>query len=260
MIQLGWRGAARHRPRRPTSASSAEIRSLEHASRRSTIARAPDNRDVADEREIVARSRMVAEQLRARGISDPRVLDAMARVPRHLFVRPRSTARSLRGSSDRDRLRPDDLPALHRRLHRSRRCGWSRTIASSRSGPDRDTRPRCSPRWWRRSYSLEIVEPLAARAAGSLDALDYRNVHVRVSDGTTGWPEHAPYDRIVGAAAPEADAARRWWRSSPTAGSSRCPIGVANQELRVCRRDGDRLATARERPRQVRADGEDEPQ
>jgi protein-L-isoaspartate(D-aspartate) O-methyltransferase len=56
----------------------------------------------------------------------------------------------------------------------------------------------------RRVYSLEVVEPLAADAAARLKALGYGNVEVRHGDGHHGWPEHAPYDKImVTAATPE---------------------------------------------------------
>ena len=49
----------------------------------------------------------------------------------------------------------------------------------------------------RQVYSVEIVEPLAARAARDLAELGYANVTVRAGDGYAGWPEHAPFDRII---------------------------------------------------------------
>lgn len=56
----------------------------------------------------------------------------------------------------------------------------------------------------RRVYSVEVVDALAESAAARLDALHYRNVDVRGGDGSMGWSEHAPYDRImVTAAGPE---------------------------------------------------------
>lgn len=51
-------------------------------------------------------------------------------------------------------------------------------------------------------YSIEIVPELGERAARRLRALGYANVHVRVGDGYAGWPEHAPFDRIIVTAAP----------------------------------------------------------
>lgn len=51
-------------------------------------------------------------------------------------------------------------------------------------------------------YSIEIVEPLAERAAADLERLGYDSVHVRAGDGYRGWPEHAPFDAIIITAAP----------------------------------------------------------
>ena len=51
-------------------------------------------------------------------------------------------------------------------------------------------------------YSVEIVEPLGNAAAKRLEALGYRNVTVRIGDGYRGWPEQAPFDRIILTAAP----------------------------------------------------------
>src|SRR2546427_2410379 len=52
-------------------------------------------------------------------------------------------------------------------------------------------------------FSIEIVKPLAERAAAKLKNLGYANVQVRVGDGYQGWPEHAPYDAILVSAAPD---------------------------------------------------------
>ena len=49
----------------------------------------------------------------------------------------------------------------------------------------------------RQVHTIEIVEPLAERAAKQLAALGYGNVAVRSGDGYAGWPEHAPFDRII---------------------------------------------------------------
>lgn len=50
-------------------------------------------------------------------------------------------------------------------------------------------------------YAMEIIEPLALQAQARLQRLGYENVSVRIGDGFTGWPEHAPYDAILVAAA-----------------------------------------------------------
>jgi protein-L-isoaspartate(D-aspartate) O-methyltransferase len=52
-------------------------------------------------------------------------------------------------------------------------------------------------------YSIEIVAELARRSKETLDRLGYKNVHVKAGDGYRGWPEHAPFDRIIVTAAPD---------------------------------------------------------
>ena len=52
-------------------------------------------------------------------------------------------------------------------------------------------------------YTIEILPRLEERAAAVLGRLGYRNIHLRVGDGYMGWPEHAPFDRIIVTAAPE---------------------------------------------------------
>ena len=52
-------------------------------------------------------------------------------------------------------------------------------------------------------YSIEIICPLADEARDRLDSLGYENVHVKCGDGYRGWPEHAPFDLIIVAAAPD---------------------------------------------------------
>src|SRR5262249_4393370 len=54
-----------------------------------------------------------------------------------------------------------------------------------------------------RVYSIEIIEELAQEARERLARLGYLNIEFRIGDGSRGWPEHAPYDKIIVAAAPE---------------------------------------------------------
>ncbi|MEX0612225.1 MAG: protein-L-isoaspartate(D-aspartate) O-methyltransferase, partial [Pirellulales bacterium] len=55
----------------------------------------------------------------------------------------------------------------------------------------------------REVYTIEIVEPLARRAARTLKRLDYKNVRTRAGDGYQGWPEAAPFDKIIVTCSPE---------------------------------------------------------
>jgi len=145
---------------------------------------------------------MVEEQLRTRGIHDPRVLRIMAAVPRHLFV-PVSHAPQaywdgplaighgqmisqpyiVAFMAEALRLRGDD-----RVLEIGTGSGYQTAVLAQLA---RDV------------FSIEIVKPLAERAAAKLKELGYANVQVRAGDGYQGWPEHAPYDAILVSAAPD---------------------------------------------------------
>lgn len=143
---------------------------------------------------------MLRRHLAARGIDDPRVIDAMAVVPRELFA-PRSRARDAYA----DRPLPIgmgqtisqpymvawmaealELGAGDRVLEVGTGSGYSAAVLS---------------RVCRAVYTVERHAPLAEGARALLRKLGYDRVRVRCSDGSLGWPEHAPYDAIVVAAA-----------------------------------------------------------
>ena len=150
----------------------------------------------------------IDRQLRRRGIDDERVLAAMARVPRELFV-----PEELRDYAYEDAA----LPLAHGQTVSQPfivavTCQGARasraTSACSTSAPAPATRRRCSPssraRCTRSSGSRSSPRPRAP----SLAAAGYERVQVHVGDGWLGLPEHAPYDGIaVAAAAPEVPAA-----------------------------------------------------
>jgi protein-L-isoaspartate(D-aspartate) O-methyltransferase len=149
------------------------------------------------------RKRMVTEQIQRRGVRDPRVIQAMTSVPRHLFV-----PEGLRGRAYDDtplpigqgqtisqpyivafmteaaRLRPED-----RALEIGTGSGYQAAILASIV---------------REVFTIEIHQDLARTAGERLAEAGYRNVTVRHGDGYFGWPEHAPFDAIVVTAAPEA--------------------------------------------------------
>lgn len=155
-----------------------------------------------EERMAAKRERMVERDIAARGVRDPRVLEAMRSVPRHRFVEP-GQAESAYGDhplpigggqtisqpyivahmTELVRPAPDD-----RVLEIGTGSGYQAAVLS----PLVD-----------HVYTVEIVPELAAGAAQVLAALGYDNVTVRQGDGWAGWPEHAPYDVIVVTAAPD---------------------------------------------------------
>ena len=149
------------------------------------------------------REEMVASQLRARGITDERVLSAMARVPRHEFV-----------PADLQYQAYDDHPLP---------IGQEQTISQPyivalmlqylaikpnnvvlEIGTGSGYQTALLAELAARVYSIERHRPLANSAAAILAGLGYSNLMVLVGDGTRGLPEHAPYDRIIVSAAAHA--------------------------------------------------------
>jgi protein-L-isoaspartate(D-aspartate) O-methyltransferase len=84
-------------------------------------------------------------------------------------------------------------------------------------------------------YTIEIVSPLAERARQTLSGLGYTNIEVRAGNGYLGWPEHAPYDRIMVTAAPD-EVPAALVEQLKVGGLMVIPVGTLIQELRVLRR------------------------
>jgi protein-L-isoaspartate(D-aspartate) O-methyltransferase len=186
-----------------------------------------------------ARAAMVSEQLAARGIQSPHVLDAMRRVPRHRFVPD---------SERRHAYRDMPLP-----------IGHGQTISQPYivALMTQSVEPRADARVLEigtgsgyqaavlaelvdHVYSIEIEEELARTARAVLDELGYDNVTVRAGDGYGGWPEHAPFDIIVVTAAPEHVPQALIDQLKP-GGTMIVPVGpvYAVQELRLIEKDAN---------------------
>lgn len=87
-------------------------------------------------------------------------------------------------------------------------------------------------------YSVERIEPLHIKAVERLETLGYGNVHLALSDGSWGWPEHGPYDGILAAAAPE-DVPPSLLEQLADGGRMVLPIGGEEQKLILITRRGD---------------------
>ena len=145
---------------------------------------------------------MVEEQIRSRGVKDPRVLGALRDVPRERFVPSYQVERAYEDRAlsighGQTISQPYivaymsevlDVQADHRVLEIGTGSGYQAAILA---------------RLAREVYTVEIVPELAASASATLKDLGVTNVHVRAGDGYAGWPEHAPFDRIMVTAAPE---------------------------------------------------------
>jgi protein-L-isoaspartate(D-aspartate) O-methyltransferase len=150
----------------------------------------------------MARTRMVRDQIAARGIQDDRVLAAMARVPRHEFM----------PASQRPMAYEDGpLPIGHGQTISQPYIVAFMTAALDPKPGDRVLEIGTGSGYQAavlsglvaEVFSIEIVEPLARRAEADLKRLGYGNVRVRVGDGVLGWPEAAPFDAIIVTCAPE---------------------------------------------------------
>lgn len=149
----------------------------------------------------VRRERMVREQIEARGISDPRVLAAMRKVPRHLFV-PEDARESAYedgpvGIGDGQTISQPYIVALMTELLRPKPEDRVLDVGTG-SGYQTAVLAEIVSM----VHSIEIVEPLARRAASLLEDLGYSNIRLRIGDGSYGWLEAAPFAGILVAAAP----------------------------------------------------------
>ncbi|HET7220521.1 MAG TPA: protein-L-isoaspartate(D-aspartate) O-methyltransferase [Vicinamibacterales bacterium] len=188
-----------------------------------------------------ARAEMVATQLRNRDIVDARVLAAMERVERHRFV-----PETERGDAYGDYPVPIgygqtisqpyivafmtqavNVQPNHRVLEIGTGSGYQAAVLAELA---QDV------------YTIEIVPELGTRARMTLETLGYKNVHVRIGNGYLGWPEHAPYDRIIVTAAPD-DIPPALIEQLRVGGLMAIPVGSVEQELRILRRRDRGLET-----------------
>jgi protein-L-isoaspartate(D-aspartate) O-methyltransferase len=180
------------------------------------------------------RIRMVNEQLKARDIRDERVLSAMLSVPRHLFI-----PESGRGGAYGDFPVPIghgqtiSQPYIVAFMTQSLEVGPGDRVLEIGTGSGYQAAVLSSLA--KEVFTIEIVAPLADRARSTLQDLGYRNIEVRTGNGYLGWPEHAPYDRIVVTAAP-ADVPPVLVQQLRVGGLMAIPVGVGDQELRIMRR------------------------
>jgi len=186
------------------------------------------------------RGRMVAEQLERRGIRDPRVLRAVSKIPRHVFVEEALVGRAygdhpLPIGEGQTISQPYmvalmsealELAGHERVLEIGTGSGYQTAVLAELCG---------------KVFTIERLKSLSDRAMRRLDELGYYNVLARVGDGTLGWREEAPFDGVmVTAAAPEVPAALL--DQLAVKGRLVIPVGDAHtQVLRKCVREDTEL-------------------
>jgi len=181
------------------------------------------------------RSRMVDSQIRSRGVRDSRVLEAMGKVPRHLFV-----PRALEAGAYADEPLPIgegqtisqpyivaymtealELRGGERVLEIGTGSGYQTAVLAELAGE---------------VFTVEFIESLSRRARDTLEALGYSNVRYRVGNGARGWPEEAPFDAVIVTAA-AARVPRELEGQLGPSGVMVVPVGTEFQELMLIRRE-----------------------
>ena len=184
-----------------------------------------------------ARDSMVVSQIIARGVRDARTLQALREVPRHRFVPPALVTQAY-----------DDhpLPIGHGQTisqpyivaFMTEALGLKGGETVLEVGAGSGYQSAVLARIAARVFGIEIVDPLAREAKERMAVLGYRNVEIRAGDGYLGWPEHAPFDAIlVAAAAPRVPEPLK--RQLKDGGRLILPVGDHVQELRIVTRRGE---------------------
>jgi len=139
---------------------------------------------------------MVEEQIVARGIKDPRVIEAMRSIPRHLFVDPGLIKRAYDDCSlpigDKQTL---SQPYIAARMTEGLGLTGRERVLEIGTGSGYQTALLANLCF--NVFSVERIRLFARKARSLLDRLQYHNIAIHVGDGTIGWSEHAPYDAIL---------------------------------------------------------------
>lgn len=149
-----------------------------------------------NDRFATIRDRMVQEQLIPRGISDPRVLEAMREVPRHCFVDDALRSRAygdfpLPIAAGQTISQPFIVALMTEAL---RLTGSERVLEI---GTGSGYQAAILSRLCSQVYTVERINVLLASSRRVFDQLRYFNIVAKLDDGTLGWPEHGPYDAII---------------------------------------------------------------
>ncbi len=151
---------------------------------------------------VQARRRMVEEQIAGRGVRDERVLEAMRTIPRHLFL-----PESQRHHAYEDHPLPLSLgqtisqPYIVAAMTEALEVDRTHKVLEIGTGSGYQT--AVLAQLAAMVYTVELHEPLSLQARQTLQRLAIHNVRFRVGDGNLGWPEFAPYDRVMVTAAAE---------------------------------------------------------
>lgn len=186
------------------------------------------------------RRAMVEQQIKGRGITDQKVIEAMLETKRHLFALPQLQHLAYEDApfpighgqtisqpyivgymTEAARLKPSD-----RVLEIGTGSGYQAAILA---------------RIVKEVYTIEIVKPLAQSAKERLEKLGYKNIVVKHGDGYQGWPEYAPFDAIIVTAAPS-EIPQELVKQLNTGGRMVVPVGSVFQELYLIERTSEGIS------------------
>ena len=172
---------------------------------------------------------MVKDQIEARGVRDEKILDAMRKVPRHLFI-----PWNMRAYAYHDEPLPIgegqtiSQPYIVAYMSEVLRLKGNERILEVGTGSGYQAAVLAEIA--KEVFTIEIVKSLSLKAKKVLDKLGYKNIYFEIGDGTLGWKEHTSYDAIIVTAAPAKvpQALREQLRIS---GRMIIPVGSTFQEL-----------------------------
>ena len=187
------------------------------------------------------REKMVESQIKSRGVRDPRVLSAMLKVERHLFV-----PKEFQYSAYSDQPLPIgegqtisqpyivalmtellELKGGERVLEVGTGSGYQAAILAELAGE---------------VYTIEIVEKLASSAQKVLLEIGYQNIKVKAGDGYLGWPEAAPFDAIIITCAPD-HVPKPLLDQLKEGGKMVVPVGTYSQDLKKIVKKSGKIET-----------------
>lgn len=165
-------------------------------------------------------------------ISDRRVLEALLRTPRHIFVEEAMAAQAYSDTSlpigEKQTISQPYIVGLMTQM-----LALTGTEKVLELGTGSGYQAAILAGLADRVYTVERIRPLALRARKALDSLGYHNVNIRIGDGTTGWEEESPFDAILVTAGAPAVPQHLVEQLRPGTGRLVIPVGTATEQVLV---------------------------
>ena len=148
------------------------------------------------------RERMVRVQILDRGVKDEDVIRAMGKVPRHLFIPERNRDLSY-GDFPVSIGNGQTISQPYIVAYMTEALNLDHKDKVLEIGTGSGYQAAILAEIVKEVYTIEIIEILGTSARERLEAMGYKNIHVKIGDGYKGWPEKAPFDAVIVTCAPE---------------------------------------------------------